>query len=151
MQRRRFLLSTAVATLAPLLSAAAVASSMHVEVYKSPQCGCCDKWVDHLKANGFAVSVNVVQRTDAYRAKAGIPSQLGSCHTAFVNGYALEGHVPASDIKRLLAQRPSAKALVVPQMPQTSPGMDAAHGEAWNVLLLEKDDSVKVFRSYPAK
>jgi hypothetical protein len=151
MKRRSFLLGVVVATLAPLANAAPTAGPTTVEVYKSPQCGCCDKWVDHLKANGFAVNVQVVQRTDAYRAKAGIPSQLGSCHTAFVNGYAVEGHVPASDIKRLLAQRPTAKGLVVPQMPQTSPGMDAAHGEAWNVLLLGMDDSLKVFSSYPAK
>src|SRR5512137_3023568 len=138
MQRRIFLGSLVGATLC-LATGAIAAGSPSVEVYKSPQCGCCDKWVDHLRANGFAVDVKVVQRTDAYRAKAGIPSQLGSCHTALVNGYAIEGHVPAADIKRLLAQRPPARGLVVPQMPQTSPGMDAPHGDGWEVLLLGND------------
>ena len=150
MQRRNFLAGVAIATLA-LATAATAASPTTVEVYKSPQCGCCDKWVEHLRLAGFAVNVNVVPRTDAYRAKAGVPSQLGSCHTAFVSGYAIEGHVPAVDIKRLLAQRPTARGLVVPQMPQTSPGMDAPHGDAWDVLLLGPDGSLKVFNSYPAR
>jgi hypothetical protein len=150
MQRRNFL--AIAATFAVVLSAPVIAMANNaVEVYKTPQCGCCDKWVDHLRASGFTVNVNVVPRTDAYRAKAGVAAALGSCHTAFVGGYAVEGHVPASDIKRLLARRQSAKGLVVPQMPQTSPGMDAPHGEAWEVMLLGADDSLKVFASYPAK
>jgi hypothetical protein len=141
-----------IAALAVVLSAPVTAlASDAVEVYKTPQCGCCDKWVDHMRANGFTVNVNVVARTDAYRAKAGVATSLASCHTALVGGYVVEGHVPASNIKRLLAQRPSAKGLVVPQMPQTSPGMDALHGEAWDVFLLGTDGSLKVFASYPAK
>jgi hypothetical protein len=150
MQRRSLLAGLAIATLA-LSTGAMAAGSSTIEVYKSPQCGCCDKWIEHLRLSGFAVNVNVVQRTDAYRAKAGVPSHLGSCHTGFVGGYAVEGHVPARDIKRLLAQRPSARGLVVPQMPQTSPGMDAAHGDAWDVFLLGTDGSLRVFNSYPAK
>jgi hypothetical protein len=150
MQRRSFLAGLGIATVWLSLGATA-AEPTTVEVYKSPQCGCCDKWVEHLRVNGFAVNVHVVQRTDAYRAKAGVPSHLGSCHTAFVSGYSVEGHVPAADIRRLLAQRPSARGLVVPQMPQTSPGMDAPHGEAWEVLLLGSNGSLKVFSSYPAK
>jgi hypothetical protein len=150
MQRRSFLVGIAVAGVVLATPAAAAAAEV-VEVYKSPQCGCCDKWVDHLRASGFSVNVNVVSRTDAYRSKAGVPASLGSCHTGFVGGYAVEGHVPAADIKRLLAQRPSARGLVVPQMPQTSPGMDAPHGEAWDVLLLGTDGSLKVFASYPAQ
>lgn len=94
---------------------------------------------------------NQVPDTAPYRAKAGIPVALGSCHTAFVGGYAIEGHVPAADIMRLLAERPAAKALVAPGMPQTSPGMDAPHGEAWDVLLLAGNGTTKVYRSYPAK
>lgn len=150
MQRRSIL--TGIAALIVVLSTpVTVLASNAIEVYKTPQCGCCDKWVDHLRASGFTVNVNVVPRTDAYRAKAGVATSLASCHTAFVGGYAVEGHVPASDIKRLLAQRPSAKGLVVPQMPQTSPGMDAPRGEAWDVFLLGTDGSLKVFASYPAK
>jgi hypothetical protein len=111
----------------------------------------CHKWVEHLRSAGFVVKVNVVPDTGVYRAKAGIPLALGACHTAFVGGYAVEGHVPAADTQRLLAQKPMAKALVVPGMPQTSPGMDRPHGEAWDVLLLASDGSTKVFNSYPAK
>ena len=150
MQRRNFLAALLAASLVLPAPVAALASDT-VEVYKTSQCGCCDKWVDLMRAAGFKVNVNVVARTDAYRAKAGVPASLGSCHTAFVGGYGFEGHVPPSDIKRFLAQRPSAKGLVVPGMPQTSPGMDAPHGEAWDVLVLGKDNSLRVFASYPAK
>lgn len=150
MQRRTLMAAIAAMTVAFLMPATAAAATT-VEVYKSPQCGCCDKWVDHLRASGFKVDVNVVSRTDAYRSKAGVPASLGACHTAFVGGYAVEGHVPAADIKRLLAQRPSARGLVVPQMPQTSPGMDAPHGEAWDVLLLGTDGSLQRFAAYAAK
>ncbi len=132
-------------------AAGAFAAAVPVDVYKRVQCGCCDKWVEHMRANGFDVRVNVVDDTSAYRAKAGIPQQLGACHTAFVGGYAVEGHVPVADIQRLLAQRPAAKALVVPDMPQTSPGMDRPTGPAWDVYLLTADGSKKVFASYPAK
>jgi len=149
MKRRTFL--TLIAAAWATLATGAQASAPTVDVYKAAECGCCDQWVQHLRGNGFVVKVNVVADTAVYRAKAGIPPALGACHTAFVDGYAVEGHVPAADIKRLLAQRPAGKALVVPGMPQTSPGMDRPHGEAWDVLLLAADGSTKVFNSYPAK
>jgi len=149
MNRRIFLaLAIAVST---AFAVGAYAADTTVDVYKSAQCACCDKWVEHMRANGFVVNVNVVADTSPYRARAGIPLALGACHTAFVGGYAVEGHVPAVDIQRLLAQRSAAKGLVVPNMPQTSPGMDRPHGEAWDVLLLASDRATKVFTSYPAK
>ena len=101
----------ALASAAGVGSRAAAGSRAQVTVYKNPGCECCDGWAKHLRANGFDVAVNEVADTAPYRAKAGIPAQLGSCHTAFVDQYALEGHVPADDIKRLLAERPSGKAL----------------------------------------
>lgn len=106
---------------------------------------------DHMRAGGFTVNVNVVPRTDAYRAKGGFVASLGSCHTAFAGGYALEGHVPASAVKRLLAQRPSTKGLVVPRMPRTSPGMDAPHGQAWDVLLLGDEHLAEGIRLVPGE
>ena len=94
-----------------------------IEVWKDPNCGCCKDWVTYLEANGFQVRVHD-SGSNAARARLGIPEKLGSCHTAQVGGYAIEGHVPASDIHRLLKERPKAVGLAVPGMPVGSPGMD---------------------------
>ena len=107
---------------APAIGAQAAVS---VEVWKDPQCGCCEDWVAHLTQAGFSVKVND-QGNDAARKRLGIPGALGSCHTASVQGYALEGHVPAADIRRLLREKPQAVGLAVPGMPVGSPGMDGA-------------------------
>jgi hypothetical protein len=96
-----------------------------VEVWKSPTCGCCQDWITHLEANGFRVKINDVGNTAA-RARLKVPMKLGSCHTAWVGRYAIEGHVPAADIRRLLKERPDAIGLAVPGMPLGSPGMDGA-------------------------
>ncbi len=135
----------------PAFAVGTQAADATIDFFKSAQCACCDKWVQHMRANGFNVNVNDVADTSPYRAKAGVPQALGACHTAFVGGYAVEGHVPAADIRRLLAQRPAAKGLVVPNMPQTSPGMDRPHGDAWDVLLLSSDGMTTTFTSYPVK
>jgi len=122
-----------------------------VEVWKDPNCGCCQDWVSHLEANGFAVKVNGNGNT-AMRAKLGIPQKLGSCHTALVGGYAVEGHVPAADIRRLLKDRPQGVGLTVPGMPVGSPGMDGkAYGgqrDPYDVLLVLKSGETRVFSSY---
>jgi hypothetical protein len=124
-----------------------------VEVWKSPSCGCCKDWVAHMEANGFAVKVHDTGNT-AMRGRLGIPMALGSCHTARVAGYALEGHVPAADVKRLLAQRPQAVGLAVPGMPVGSPGMDGpeygTRRDRYDVLLVRKDASHSVFATYNA-
>lgn len=120
-------------------------------VYKTRTCGCCSKWVDHLKANGFTVTVNDVPSTADYRRKYGVPEQLQSCHTGVVNGYAIEGHVPAADIQRLLKKRPKAKGLAVPGMPIGSPGMEQGpRRQAYSVLLFTSDGKASEFQSYPA-
>jgi len=152
MKRRAFLAIPAAAAAAgfPALARAAAPVLAPVTVYKSPDCGCCGKWVEHLQGNGFRVTVHAVPSTTPYRVKAGVPVELGSCHTAFVGDYVVEGHVPAADIKRLLAARPRAKGLAVPRMPATAPGMDAPHGPAWDVLLIASDGTTRVFNSYPA-
>lgn len=122
-----------------------------VEVWKSPSCGCCKDWVAHLEANGFATKVHDTGNT-AMRGRLGIPASLGSCHTARVGGYAIEGHVPAADIKRLLAERPQAVGLAVPGMPVGSPGMDGeVYGQRrdpYEVLLVAKGGGSTVFNAY---
>jgi len=128
-----------------LLQAAAPA----VSVYKTRTCGCCAKWVDHLKANGFAPTVTDVPSTAEYRKQYGVPEQLQSCHTAVVGGYTIEGHVPAADIHRLLKQKPKAKGLAVPGMPMGSPGMEGARVDPYSVLLFSTDGRTTVFQKHP--
>jgi hypothetical protein len=115
----------------------------------SPTCGCCGKWVEHLRSNGFAVTVTETDKLDALRAKVGVPATLASCHTAFVGGYVVEGHVPANDIRKLLAERPNALGLAVPGMPAGSPGMDASHASGYEVLLFQADGATRVYHAYP--
>jgi hypothetical protein len=150
--KRRSLFKTAVTLAAaglvrPLMAQTRIA----VEVWKDPNCGCCKDWVVHLEANGFAVKVNDTGN-NAARVRLGIPAALGSCHTAQVGGYAIEGHVPAADIKRLLKDRPKAIGLAVPGMPVGSPGMDApiygGRKDAYKVMLVLQDGSTRVFNSY---
>ena len=146
---RRGLLLAAAAL--PFASLAQNPAKVLVEVWKDPNCGCCQDWVKHLEANGFAVKVNH-GGNDAVRAKLGIPQKLASCHTGLVGGYAVEGHVPARDIRRLLQDRPQAVGLTVPGMPVGSPGMDGdAYGgrrDPYDVLLVLKAGDSRVFASY---
>ncbi|HEY0847187.1 MAG TPA: DUF411 domain-containing protein [Noviherbaspirillum sp.] len=148
MQRRILLQGLLVASLLP--ATIAQAASPVVEVYKSASCGCCQEWVDHLRANGFAVRTHDVANPSDYRAKFGIPNELGSCHTGVVAGYALEGHVPAQEIKRLLTERPKATGLAVPGMPLGSPGMEAARKNSYDVVLVQPNGRHTVYRHYGA-
>ena len=104
------------------------ADTPSIEVWKSATCQCCGKWVAHLEANGFAVKTNAADATalNAIKRAAGIGERLDACHTGKIDGYVIEGHVPASDIKRLVAERPDAIGLTVPNMPAGSPGMEQA-------------------------
>ena len=108
-----------------------------VDVYKSPTCKCCAKWVDHMRDHGFTVKTHDVGNKEI-REKSGISDTLGSCHTALVNGYAIEGHVPAPDIIRLLKEKPKAVGLSVPDMPHGTPGMEGARSDPYNVLLIKE-------------
>jgi hypothetical protein len=149
--RRSALLMGLSALALPLGVRAQGASPQQVEVWKSPTCSCCKDWVAHLEANGFQVLVHDTGNT-TMRARLGVALKYGSCHTARVGGYAIEGHVPAADIRRLLKQAPRATGLAVPGMPIGSPGMDgAAYGfrsDPYDVLLLAKDGSATVFQSH---
>ncbi len=134
----------------PLLGRAA-AESVQIKVWKSPTCGCCKDWITHLEANGFPVTSFDEGNSEA-RKRLGMPVRFGSCHTADVEGYAIEGHVPAKEILRLLDERPDAIGLSVPGMPRGSPGMDGpAYGgvqDPYDVVLVGHDGQASVFQSY---
>ena len=129
-------------------SGAFAQGAARVEVYKNAACSCCGGWVDHLRENGFAVSTHDIDDVPANREKLGMPEKLGSCHTATVNGYVIEGHVPASDIQRLLKEKPKALGLAVPSMPAGSPGMDSANPVNYDTLLVERDGSTSIFAKH---
>lgn len=119
-----------------------------VEVTKRPNCGCCSAWADHLRAEGFEVKVTESDELWNVKRRAGIPQDLDACHTAKVGGYVVEGHVPASDIKRLLAERPAVKGIAVPGMPLGSPGMEGDRTEPYDVLSFDAEGETTVFQSY---
>jgi hypothetical protein len=147
MNRRRFLAASA----AVLLAGPALAARDVIEVYKSPTCGCCNKWIEHLRANSFEVLAHDVPDTSELRAKLGVPQALGSCHTARVGGYSIEGHVPAKDIQRLLRERPRAAGLAVPAMPRGSPGMESDMKDPYDVLLFQPNGRYAVYQRYGAR
>lgn len=145
---RRRIVFTSVAL---LLARPAIAARPLVEVYKSAACGCCSKWIEHLVANGFGVDSRDVDDIAAARAKLGVPETLSSCHTAQVEGYLIEGHVPADDINRLLKTRPDGAGLAVPGMPRGSPGMEADVKDPYNVLLFQLNGRFVVYQRYGAR
>lgn len=150
---RRHLLLALAATPAALLAAHAQANPLKlptVHVWKSPTCGCCTAWVDHMRAAGFTVNITEVDDTGPTRKRLGMPAKLGSCHTALVGGYVLEGHVPADDVKRLLRTKTAGLGLSVPGMPVGSPGMEMGPRlDPYDVLLVQRDGRTSVFSHYP--
>lgn len=152
--RRRLLLGAVGALALTPLALRAQAAPRHVDVWKTPSCGCCGDWVTHLEQAGYHVKVHEVNDTARVRARVGIAPRYGSCHTALIDGYGLEGHVPAEDIATLLAQRPAGSGLAVPGMPVGSPGMDGeVYGDRrddYDVLLVQRDGSARVWRAVRA-
>ena len=117
-----------------------------VEMYKSPYCGCCGKWAEHMRANGFRVKEVATREMDAVKHEAGVPQALASCHTAKVGGYIVEGHVPAADVKRMLAQKPAITGLSAPGMPLGSPGMEGPYAaERYDVVSFDSAGKRAVF------
>jgi hypothetical protein len=131
-------------------SAAGAAEALpELVVYKTPTCGCCTAWVDHVRAAGFPVRTVEVEDTGPIAARHAVPDQLRSCHTAIVEGYAIEGHVPARDIRRLLAQRPAIAGIAVPGMPVGSPGMEMGERrDPFTVVAFTRDGRAGAFATY---
>lgn len=147
MNRRLFLLASAAALAAGPLAA----EPPRMSVAKSPTCGCCGAWVDHMRDAGFTVDVQNMAQDDLYdlKARLGVGNDHASCHTAVIDGYVIEGHVPAEDVKRLLTERPEGLGLAVPGMPTGSPGMEYGdEKEPYDTLLLSSDGSAQVFSSH---
>ena len=151
--KRRQLLGAALAAIAGAVTAQTTLTNKPplLQVWKDPNCGCCGDWVKHLQSNGFLVQV-IDTGNVAARKRLGMPDALGSCHTARVGGYVIEGHVPAADILRLLREKPDALGLAVPGMPIGSPGMDGpeykGRRDPYDVLLVSRGGATRVFQSH---
>lgn len=147
--RRRDLLALALLSVAPL--AQAKATTERIELWKSPTCGCCGDWMQRMATQGFSFKVHDTGNADA-RRRLGMPVDYGSCHTALVAGYVIEGHVPAREVQRLLRERPKAVGLAVPGMPIGSPGMDGpeykGRRDPYAVLLVQRDGSSTAYQAY---
>ena len=124
-----------------------------VKVTKNPTCGCCKIWVERLREAGFQVEVNDTDNLNSVKQRVGLPYGMGSCHTAEVGGYFVEGHVPVDDIKRLLRERPQARGLAVPGMPAGSPGMEVPSGQVqpYDVMLVDRDGNATVYAHHGPK
>ena len=128
----------------------AAAAPTTITIYKSPQCGCCQKWVMHVASAGFKPAVNDVEDIDAIKTRYGVPEALHSCHTALVGGYVVEGHVPAADIQRLLKEKPQVKGIAVGGMPAGSPGMEMPGGrtDRYDVTAFLANGTTRRFASH---
>jgi hypothetical protein len=150
MNRRAWLAGAAGAAAAALSGrglSAMVLDGPEILVYKSPTCGCCSKWVDHLARAGFRPTVRDVPDISGIKRDLGVPAGLASCHTALVEGYVLEGHVPADVALELLREKPEAAGLAVPGMPMGSPGMEGPTRERYEIVLFRRDGSTRVYAS----
>ena len=150
---RRTHLAVATSLLTVLLSAAlagpgGAAEPAAVTVYKSPACGCCVKWIEHLEDHGFQVKAVDVFDTAALKREHEVPPALQTCHTATVDGYVVEGHVPAADVERLLRERPEVRGLAVPGMPIGSPGMEGPNPESYSTLSFDAEGRTRVFETH---
>ena len=131
---------------ASLLAAPVLAASL--TVYKSPTCGCCEDWISHMQESGFEVKAIDRDNMQPIKKQAGVKPELASCHTALIDGYVIEGHVPAADVRQLLVQKPAVRGLTIPGMPQSAPGMDIP-GSPYEVLSFDKAGNTAVFSRYP--
>ncbi len=125
------------------------AAPIEIDVYRSPTCGCCGKWIKHLQENNFIVKDFVTNDVQAIKDKYGVSDNMSSCHTALVNGYVVEGHVPAADIIKLITDKPSVIGISVPGMPVGTPGMDmGGRKDAYSVVSFDKEQNYQVVNSY---
>jgi hypothetical protein len=126
------------------------ADSSLITVYKTPTCGCCALWVDHMREHGFRVAVTDVAQLTPVKRTYGVPSDVATCHTGMIGGYFVEGHVPAEDVRRMLRERPDIIGIAVPGMPAGSPGMEVGVVESYEVIAIGKDGSRKVWAAHGA-
>jgi len=136
------------ASAATVAAALAEAPPLEITVYRSPSCGCCKAWATHLEQNGFTVKQVELDDLSEIKAQAGITQRLASCHTAIIGRYAIEGHVPAADIKRLVAGKPEVAGLTAPGMPSGSPGMENGRKDPYDVLAFTRDGKTTVWASH---
>lgn len=123
-------------------------NSADIVMYKNPGCECCNKWASYMQRNGYSISVIASQNLQGVKAEYGIPREMGACHTALIDGYVIEGHVPAGDIKRLRNERPDAVGLAVPGMPASSPGMNTALNQPYEVFLIDRQGNTTVYSKH---
>ena len=149
MTKRRFLSVAGLVFAGLLLSAPSAPTTLpaiRITVYKDPNCGCCKSWVEHLRKHGFDVSVRDTNDVSGAKATGRVPQQLQTCHTAFVNGYVVEGHVPAADIQKMLDEKPKIAGIGVAGMPAGSPGMEVGNRhDPYDVIAFNRDGSMRVF------
>ncbi len=133
-----------------ILTGTANGEAVPMVVYKNPSCGCCTKWAEQLEQQGFDTEVRPVRNLGQIKQQVGVPSNLGSCHTAEVGGYFIEGHVPAADIQRLLEEKPDIAGLTVPGMPVGSPGMEVPgrKAQSYKVYAIDRQGNAQVFASH---
>lgn len=145
---KRWLPRMGISLLFAVLFAPAAMAANALDVYSDPSCGCCGAWVRYMRAQGYTVTVHQNQPMPAVKARLGVPPDAVSCHTAVIDGYVIEGHVPVEDIRRLLAERPKARGLAAPGMPMGSPGMEVGAPERYDVVLINHDGSSSAFATH---
>ena len=152
LNRRQLLIFGSSSIAATPMTGFANEAGTNIHVVKNPQCGCCNAWIEILKDDGFNVTTEDHSNSElaVFKSESGIPKDMTSCHTAKIGGYFIEGHVPASDIKRLIEERPDALGLAVPAMPYGSPGMGPEEErEAYDVFIIMANGTAEVFQHYP--
>lgn len=137
--------------LSSVTAMAAAAATNAIEVYHDPACGCCVNWIRYMQAHGYSVTSHDDQAMAVVKARLGVPANAAACHTAVIGGYVIEGHVPVEDIRRLLSEHPDARGLAAPGMPMGSPGMEMGTPERYDVVLIGKDGSTRVFATHGPK
>jgi hypothetical protein len=154
MNSLKLLLATGLLILSSGLSAEGIATDKPIDitVYRSPTCGCCGKWIDHLKQNNFNVKDILTEDMQSIKNKYGVPKEMASCHTAIVGKYVIEGHVPADDISTLLKSRPKIVGLAVPGMVTGSPGMEmGGRKDPYDVMSFDKENHFQIYNSYTSE
>ena len=149
---KRWLSRMGISLLFAALFAPAALAANAFDVYSDPSCGCCGAWVDYMRAQGYTVTVHQDQPMAAVKARLGVPPGAMSCHTALIDGYVIEGHVPVEDVRRLLKEKPAdVMGLAAPGMPAGSPGMDVPNSPAYDVIAFDKNGGTRVYATHRGK